>query len=462
MESNRSLERALRALAGSGAVSGADAIGPRGSGAYGAAGGSVAALATDLPPTFSDDGFGSFRVLADTLPQLVIYVDEQETCRAHNVAVENVLGLAADKIDQRSLREVAGSASYECIRNWVIRALAGEQVFLRQVHRTADGKVRSFDARYAPHFGPDGRVLGFCAILTPLWMNEEPARGAADTSAASAAAPTGTPSASSLDAPPDADAHEFDAERRGQAFLRVTSALQGNRFCLYQQPIIPIAAADAGARSFEVLLRLRDTDNRLIHPGAFLREAEEAGCMVELDRWVVDRLVNWYVKERPPGTNTQTHFHVNLSMSSIRDGAFPADLRQVIEFHAFPADMLSFEINESDLAAHRLEVMACIQALRILGCRVGLDRFTGVSGAFTALRDLPIDFVKIDGSIVGGIRTDSRSRAKTMLIGKIARSAGLAAIAEQVEDEGTIEVLRSLDIGFVQGYGVAMPEPLAG
>lgn len=401
-----------------------------------------------------DDGFGSFKVLADTLPHLVIYVDSQEICRAHNIAVENILGLSAEQIDSRSLREVAGSASYECIRTWVMRALAGEQVFLRQVHRTADGKVLSFEARYAPHFGTDGGVLGFCAVLTPVWRNAD---SNAETNKSAPA--SGGEVDEAID---DTGASELEPAKRDQALLRVTSALQGNRFCLYQQPIVAIAPDRSTSKSFEVLLRLRDEDNRLIHPGAFLQQAEETGCMVELDRWVVDRLVNWYVRERAPGTDEHTRFHVNLSMSSIRDGTFPADLRKVIEYHAFAPGMLSFEINESDLAAHRLEVMSCMQALRILGCRVGLDRFTGVSGAYSALMDLPIDFVKIDGSIVAGMRSDSRDRAKMRVIAKIAHSAGIAAIAERVEDEGTIEVLRTLGIGFVQGYGVSMPEPLVG
>jgi PAS domain S-box-containing protein len=404
-----------------------------------------------------DDFFGSFRVLADTLPQLVLYIDHQEICRAHNIAVENVLGLSAEQIDLRSLREVAGGASYECIRTWVVRALAGEQVYLRQVHRTAGGKVLSFEARYAPHLAADGRVLGFCAILAPLWMSDD-----AGTEAKAALPPDAAENDAAA-ADDEMAASELSLVKHDQALRRVTSALQGNRFCLYQQPIVAIGSAHAEPRSFEVLLRLRDEDHRLIHPAAFLQEAEDAGCMAELDRWVVDRLVNWYVQERATsGSDEQLRLHINLSMSSIRDGSFSADLRQVIESHRLPADMLCFEINESDLARHRLEVMSCIQALRILGCRVGLDRFTGVSGAFSALLDLPIDFVKIDGSIVAGMRTDARDRAKMRIIAKIAHTAGLAAIAERVEDESTIDVLRALGIGFVQGYGVSMPEPLIG
>lgn len=401
-----------------------------------------------------DDGFGSFRVLADTLPQLALYVDQNEICRAHNVAVENVLGLSAGEIHLRSLRDIAGSASYECIRTWVTRALAGEHVFLRQVHRAADGRVLSFDARYAPHFAPDGRVLGFCAVLTPGSNTVE-------------ARPEATPRSAAVDetnAETDAvrAASAFDPARREQALLRITSALQGDRFCLYQQPIIAVdTPAESMPRAFEVLLRLRDKDNRLVHPGSFLQEAEETGCMVELDRWVIDRLVNWYVTQWVPRGDARLMCHINLSMSTVSDSGFSADLRQVIQYHKLPAAMLCFEISEDDLARHRIEVMACMQALRILGCRVGLDRVTGVSGAFSALPDLPIHFVKIDGSIVAGMRTDSRSRAKVRIVAKLAQAAGIAAIAERVEDPATIDLLRAAGVGFVQGYGVSMPEPLA-
>ena len=107
------------------------------------------------------DSHGLFELLANSLPHLILYIDAREICCAHNVAVQRALGLASAQIASRPLHEILGAASYECIKSWVERALAGEEVFLRQVHRDAKGQILAFDARYVPHLAPTVRYLVF-------------------------------------------------------------------------------------------------------------------------------------------------------------------------------------------------------------------------------------------------------------------------------------------------------------
>jgi EAL domain-containing protein (putative c-di-GMP-specific phosphodiesterase class I) len=406
------------------------------------------------------DSHGLFELLANSLPHLILYIDAREICCAHNVAVQRALGLAPEQIASRPLREILGVASYECITSWVERALAGEEVFLRQVHRDANGHILSFDARYIPHLGADRQILGFCAVLTPsvsLDSLKPPAlQGQGDRN------DNASNNSSDTDCSP-VDAREsvsLDMAARNDALLRFTAALQSDAFCLFQQAIVPIDPSAGAPRCYEVLIRLRNEEQRLVHPAAFFRIAQEVGFMQQLDRWVVERVLRWCSKQCADGKLLPARFHLNLSIDSIGDETFLAFLRLMLAKHNLPADALCFEINEADLVGHRLEVMSCAQALRMLGCRVALDRFKGISGSFSALLDLPIDCVKIDGSVVGTLLSDRQSQMKARIISKLAQSGRVRTIAEHVEDAETLEMLRRIGIDYAQGFGIAMPEPL--
>lgn len=408
------------------------------------------------------DPHGLFDLLANSLPHLIFYVDAREICRAHNVAVQRALGLAPAQLVFRPLREILGAASYECIKSWVGRALAGEEVFLRQVHRDAQGHILAFDARYIPHVGADRKILGFCAVLTPAASLDDakPLAAQPQDDRSDSVASNESPHAEGSNDVVAPEAVFLDTAARNDALLRFTTALQSDAFCLFQQAIVPIEASTTEPRCYEILIRLRNEEQRLVHPGAFLGMAEEVGFMRELDRWVVERVLRWCSKQRADGKPLPAGFHVNLSRDSIHDQSLLTFLRQILANHDLPTDVLCFEISEMDLAAHRLAVMSCAQALRMLGCRVALDRFKGASGSFSALLDLPIDCVKIDGSIIGALRTEPQSAMKARIISKLAQSGRVRTIAEHVEDAETIQVLRRMGIDYVQGFGVAMPEPL--
>ncbi|MPZ43669.1 MAG: EAL domain-containing protein [Betaproteobacteria bacterium] len=407
------------------------------------------------------DPHGLFDLLANSLPHLIFYIDAREICCAHNVAVQRVLGLAPAQITSRPLHEILGAASYECIKSWVERALAGEEVFLRQVHRDPKGKILAFDARYVPHLGADRQILGFCAVLTPsasLDSVKPPAvEGQDDRNDSGASINSSDTDRFQVVA---RESVSLDMAARNDALLRFTAALQSDAFCLFQQAIVPIEPSASAPRCYEVLIRLRNEEQRLVHPAAFFRIAQEVGFMRQLDRWVVERVLRWCSKQCADGKLLPASFHLNLSSDSIGDESFLAFLRLILAKHDLPADTLCFEIGEADLVGHRLEVMSCAHALRMLGCRVALDRFRGVSGSFSALLDLPIDWVKIDGSIVGALLTDRQSQMKARIVSKLAQSGRVRTIAEHVEDAETLEMLRRIGIDYVQGFGIAMPEPL--
>jgi PAS domain S-box-containing protein len=409
-----------------------------------------------------------FKLLADCLPELVMYVDANEVCKAHNNAVQDTLGVPADEINERSVRDILGDASYECVKRHVAHVLVGEETKLRQVHRDRDGRLVSFDAWYVPHRGVDDTVLGFCALLSP-----EPAGDPAWPLSGIARGVLVESELNDRSVNADAQGHAEDTayDNRGdqtheRALSQFRAALQGDRFCLFQQPIVPIGAGAQAetaprAESCEVLLRLRNEEGRLIHPGAFLNRAEEIGFMRELDRWVVDRVWRWLNDEsRAHKQQPGLRLHVNLSTDSVRDESFPRFVRSIVGMDRTRAGSLCFEIAEATLLEHRMMALSCAHALRMLGCRIALDRFKGASGSFSVMLDMPVDFVKIDSSLVTDLVKDSRSATKVKIISTLAHSMGASSIAERVEDADTREALVRIGVDFVQGFGIAIPEAL--
>ncbi len=423
--------------------------------------------ASDFADDRASGPWDRFKLLADCLPELVIYVDANEVCKAHNNAVQDVLGVPAYEINGRSVHDILGEASYDCVKSYIARVLAGEEAKLRQVHRDRDGRLVSFDARYVPHRGANDVVQGFCALLSPGPAGDP-------TWPLSAIVPDALGETELDDRSVHADAPDAegaisvvrDAQTHEHALSQFRAALQADRFCLFQQPIVPIGTAALSdpaprAESYEVLLRLRNEEGRLIHPGAFLKRAEEIGFMRELDRWVVERVCHWFSnKGRAWQQQPELRLHVNLSTDSVRDESFPRFVRSIVGTSRARAHSLCFEIAEATLLEHRMMALSCAHALRMLGCRLALDRFKGASGSFSVILDMPLDFVKIDSSLVTDLVKDSRCATKVKIISRLARSMGASSIAERVEDAETREALVRIGIDFVQGFGIAIPEAL--
>jgi diguanylate cyclase (GGDEF)-like protein/PAS domain S-box-containing protein len=261
--------------------------------------------------------------------------------------------------------------------------------------------------------------------------------------------------------------HEQDrdlARRHGemQWVERINRALQDDRLVLYGQTIAPVSVTGA-APHVEMLVRMRDENGALIPPGAFLPAAERYNLMSALDRWVLNRALAWVAERRraePQGGPMVCA--VNISGTSLADEQMLDYVLDQLRLHDVPAPWLCFEITETaavssfDLA-HRF-----ITALRAQGCRFALDDFGSGLCSFGYLKDLPVDYVKIDGRFVRDIADDVNARAIVAAIHQIGRALGLATVAEFVENDATLARLREIGVDYAQGYGIAHPEPLAG
>jgi EAL domain-containing protein (putative c-di-GMP-specific phosphodiesterase class I) len=190
---------------------------------------------------------------------------------------------------------------------------------------------------------------------------------------------------------------------------------------------------------------------------------EEAGLLQQLDRWVITNLLQWVARHHGSSGNRERDiFFINIAAETLRDVDFPDHVAHQLHKRTCRGSILCFEIAESDVVAHRGDVDAFVRAVRATGCKIALSGFGRNRASIQVLKELPVDFLKIDGSIVLQATRDPVSMGKLVAINRLATSIGIATIAEMVEDDATIASLRKIKVHYGQGFGLSRPQPLSG
>jgi diguanylate cyclase (GGDEF)-like protein/PAS domain S-box-containing protein len=242
---------------------------------------------------------------------------------------------------------------------------------------------------------------------------------------------------------------------------RLTHALDANRFRLYQQLIEPLATSSSGRPHHEILLRLLDEDGRVIEPMAFVPAAERYNLMPAIDRWVVREVISRHaVLQRHTPVDKRPIFAINLSGSSLEDERLAEFVCGLLIEHAVPADMLCFEISETAAIANLSRAIECIQTLKREGCLFALDNFGSSMSSFTYLKQLPVDFLKIDGSFIRTMVEDRLTRAMADAINRVAHVMAIETVAMCTETAPTLALLKELGVDHAQGYALVRPHPL--
>jgi diguanylate cyclase (GGDEF)-like protein len=253
---------------------------------------------------------------------------------------------------------------------------------------------------------------------------------------------------------------------------RIHKAFEEQRFRLYRQPILPLASGLPGAPGvpgtvefFEIFIRMVDEEGQMASPAAFIPAAERYHLVPSIDRWVVHAafealaLATATAQEASPGAAARC-FAINLSGQSLGDDDFLDYVLAELAASGVDPAMLCFEITETAAVATLARAKRFISVLKGFGCRFVLDDFgTGLS-SFAYLKNLAVDFLKIDGAFVRDVTESSVQRALVESINQIGHLMGIRTIAEGVEDPATLAALREIGVDYVQGYGVAPPEPL--
>jgi diguanylate cyclase (GGDEF)-like protein/PAS domain S-box-containing protein len=254
---------------------------------------------------------------------------------------------------------------------------------------------------------------------------------------------------------------EKDSARvhRGQVrwVQRLREAMDKNRFAIYAQPIRPVNEDSDERESLEILLRLRDPESRqLIPPGAFLPAADRYGMSIELDKWVITSLFNMlFVHHAFEAVHRK--YWINLSGSSVGDRRFAEFLKHAVASSPLPPGTINFEITETSVIRNIAEASELISALREMGCQFALDDFGSGLSSFTYLKKLPVDIVKIDGSFIRDLLKDDTDRIFVKSIIDIAHTLDIKVVAEFVEGEEILEVVRDLGADYYQGFMTGRP-----
>lgn len=244
----------------------------------------------------------------------------------------------------------------------------------------------------------------------------------------------------------------FHGEPRASVALvsAIESALAENRFTLYAQPIVDLRTSKTARH--ELLIRMLTAEGEIVPPGAFLPAAERFGLITDIDRWVVARALELAADGIPVA--------VNLSARSIGDPRILAAVAAAIDQGADPA-CLVFEITETAATTNLNEAREFVHALARLGCALALDDFGTGFGTFTYIKSLPAEYIKIDMEFVRQAATSTTDLEVIKSIVAIAHSLGQRTIAEGIENEQTLNLMRDLAVDFAQGYHLGRPTPLA-
>jgi EAL domain-containing protein (putative c-di-GMP-specific phosphodiesterase class I) len=206
-------------------------------------------------------------------------------------------------------------------------------------------------------------------------------------------------------------------------------------------------------------LRLRDESGGLISPGQFIQAAERYHLMFHIDRWVVQNTLAALASgsiRLPEGRSCG----VNLSGQTLSDEHFLEFVVDALDHTGVAPSKLCFEVPESAVIGNLDHAHRFINVLHGMGCHFALDDFGSGIGSFSNLKNLSIDYLKIDGAYIRNIAQDSVNHAMVTAMIKLARTLDFRVIAEEVEDRVSFETVRRMGVDFVQGYVVERPYPL--
>jgi diguanylate cyclase (GGDEF)-like protein len=237
---------------------------------------------------------------------------------------------------------------------------------------------------------------------------------------------------------------------------RIRDAITHDRLSLHSQPIRSLASG--GIERYELLLRMTNDDGELLPAASFIEAAERSGMVQELDRWVVGRALELLGRREREGNPVS--LHVNLSGMSLADLSVLEFIeRQLDEGDADPA-RCTFEITATAQIEDMAKAGGFTDRLTEFGCQVAIDDYGAGIGPFHYLKELPFDLIKIDGSFVRDMPRNDADQLTVQAIVQIARGLGKSTIAEYVQDDATIEMLRGYGVDMAQGFHLGRPVDL--
>jgi EAL domain-containing protein (putative c-di-GMP-specific phosphodiesterase class I) len=387
--------------------------------------------------------------LHESLPAMLAYVDAQHHLKYHNRAFLHGLGNGVSHIDGRHLREVVGSLIYGELTSDLLCAFGGTVAHREHAHKSTKGESFRLLMQCLPEFNDNGEVAGVFVLSTDITSAQDFVVQPVAMQPV-AAAPADLPLRVA------AVAAETEAERDDE-IARLRNALTRDEFCLFFQTIEPVGAKGVAIPFREILLRLKAEEEGMMPPGSFLPAAEEFGMLPDLDRWVVRHLLGW---ARIESSRQQAVYSVNIAAQTLADREFPAFVKRALLDFGLPGSLLCFELKETDMLQQTADANWFIEQLRAEGCTHAICGFSGSRASFDLLRQVPVNFLKIDGGLILSMRRSAVDLARVKAIHRVAQTIGMSTVAECVEEEQTLSELRLIGVDFAQGFGISRPQDL--
>jgi diguanylate cyclase (GGDEF)-like protein/PAS domain S-box-containing protein len=237
---------------------------------------------------------------------------------------------------------------------------------------------------------------------------------------------------------------------------QLQESLESGRFAVAAQPVVPLRGGVGG--QYELLIRMHGEGDTLVGPSGFLPMAERLGHAALLDRWMIRQAADLV---RVLGDGEPVTLELNLSADSVKDPELPLAIGREIMRAGIEPSSLVFEISETAAVADVDQAAKLAESITQIGCRFALDNFGTGFASFNQLRTLPVSFVKIDGEHVRAAAHDPESRMLLRVIVEVASGLGIKTVAEHVEDEETLELVRDLGADYAQGFHLGAPEPVS-
>ncbi|MCB1771998.1 MAG: EAL domain-containing protein [Gammaproteobacteria bacterium] len=243
----------------------------------------------------------------------------------------------------------------------------------------------------------------------------------------------------------------------------IHQAMDEGNFVLLAQPIIDLNGEPGQAHQhYEILLRMRSSNGDLISPGSFLPAAERYNLMGTLDRWVVNHAIEMLAMAsvRNPQLANMT-FGINISGAVLSDNTLLDHVKVMLNAYRLPPEIFCFEITETVAIANFTHATRFVRDLKEIGCSFALDDFGSGFASFSYLKTLPVDYLKIDGSFVRHLADNEVDHTMVDIINQLGHVMGLRTIAEFVENDRILAILRRIGVDFAQGYHFGQPRPLS-
>ncbi|GDY28311.1 hypothetical protein AHAT_42010 [Agarivorans sp. Toyoura001] len=247
----------------------------------------------------------------------------------------------------------------------------------------------------------------------------------------------------------------FDEAKQMGYIANVAQAIEQNQFYLVKQVIAPLDK-NSDSKHYEMLIRYRDEHGNIIPPNLFIPAAEKHSVITIIDQWVLETVFKRYHQYFPDGN---TVVSINLSGISLSNDEFVNKVVELVKHSSINPKNICFEITETAAISQLTRALEFMREMKALGIRFALDDFGSGASSFGYLKSLPVDYLKIDGSLIINIVSEATDRAIVESINAIAHMMNMKTVAEFVENQEIQNVLAEIGVDYVQGYGIGKPQP---